>query len=165
MTTGLLISWSNKLKLHKIALTDNVPYNWTQYRNYRNVFNKTVRASKKLYYLTNIEKNAKNQKKTWDILRELITGKTDQVQLDKINVNGKTISEPLVMANEFNSFFTIGWFAILLTRWSPLRLSLLITYLKSPPHPLGLIMSLNTRLWTLSALWNQNLVLIQAELI
>ena len=66
MTTGLLISWSNKLKLHKIALTDNVPYNWTQYKNYRNVFNKTVRASKKvkkLYDLTNIEKNAKNPKK------------------------------------------------------------------------------------------------------
>ena len=63
MTTGLMISWSNKLKLHKIALTDNVPYNWTHYRNYRNVFNKTVRASKKLYYLTNIEKNAKNPRK------------------------------------------------------------------------------------------------------
>ena len=110
MTTGLLISWSNKLKLHKIALTDNVPYNWTQYRNYRNVFNKTVRASKKvkkLYDLTNIEKNAKNlRKKTWDILRELTTGKTGQVQIDKINVNGKTISEPIAMANEFNSFFT-----------------------------------------------------------
>ena len=38
----------------------------------------------------------------------------------------------------------LGGVAILLTRWSPLRLSLLITYLKSPPHPLGLIMSLNT---------------------
>ena len=48
----------------------------------------------------------KIRKKTWDILRELTTGKTGQVQIDKINVNGKTISEPIVMANEFNSFFT-----------------------------------------------------------
>ena len=35
----------------------------------------------------------------------------------------------IVMANEFNSFCTIGWVAILLTRWSPLR----ITYLQSTP--------------------------------
>ena len=63
MTTGLLISRSNKLKLLKIALSDNVPYNWSQYRNYRNLFNKIVRASKKLHYLKNLELSAKNPKK------------------------------------------------------------------------------------------------------
>ena len=77
-----------------------------------------------------LKKMQKIRKKNCDVLRELTTGKTGQVQIDKINVNGKTISEPIVMANEFNSFFTIGWVAILLTRCSPLRLSLLITYLK-----------------------------------
>ena len=65
MTTGLLISRSNKLKLHKIALTDNVPYNWQQYRAYRNIFNKVVKLSKKLHYLNSIERNAKNPKKLW----------------------------------------------------------------------------------------------------
>ena len=71
MTMGLLISRTNKLKLHKVALTDNVPFNWQQYRTYRNIFNKTVKLSKKLHYQTNIERNSKNPKKTWDILREL----------------------------------------------------------------------------------------------
>ena len=106
MTPGLLISRSTKLKLHKIALTDNVPYNWSEYRKYRNIFNKTVRASKKLYYMNNIVKNAKNPKKTWDILRELTTGKTEKNQIDKIKVNDKIITEPTCMANEFNNFFT-----------------------------------------------------------
>ena len=107
MTTGLLISRTTKLNLHKIALTDNVPYNWKQYRTYRNVFNKTVKASKKLYFLRNLEKNAKNPtKKTWDILKELTTGKSEQSQIEKININGKTVSDPTAMANEFNNFFT-----------------------------------------------------------
>ena len=68
MTTGLLISRNTKLKLHKVALTDNVQFNWQQYRTYRNIFNKTVKLSKKIHYLSNIEQNAKNPKKTWDIL-------------------------------------------------------------------------------------------------
>ena len=51
MTTGLLLSRTNKQRLHKIALTDNVPFNWQQYRTYRNIFNKTVKQSKKLHYL------------------------------------------------------------------------------------------------------------------
>ena len=106
MTTGLLISRANKLKLHKVALSDNVPYNWMQYRTYRNIFNKTVKLSKKLHYLNNIERNAKNPKKTWDILRELTTGKKDQPPIDKIKVNGKLVTDPTQMSNEFNNFFT-----------------------------------------------------------
>ena len=106
MTTGLLISRSNKLKLLKIALSDNVPYNWSQYRNYRNLFNKIVRASKKLHYLKNLELSAKNPKKTWDILKELTSGKSEQVQIDKIKVDGKIITDQSAMADEFNDFFT-----------------------------------------------------------
>ena len=106
MTAGLLISRSNKLKLHKVALTDNVPFNWQQYRTYRNIFNKTVKLSKKMHYLSNIERNSKNPKKTWDILRELTSGKKVQTPIDKIKVNNITITDPTSIANEFNTFFT-----------------------------------------------------------
>ena len=106
MTPGLLVSRTNKLKLHRVALTDNVPYNWQQYRTYRNIFNKMVKLSKKLYYLANIERNIKNPKKTWDILRELTTGKKEQSPIDKLKVEGKLISDPTQIAKEFNKFFT-----------------------------------------------------------
>ena len=105
MTPGLLISRKNKLKLHKIALTDNVPFNWQQYRTYRNVYNKTVRASKIVHVNAKIKANVKNPKKTWDILKEITAGKTDQVQIDKIVVNGEIICEQNKMAEEFNNFF------------------------------------------------------------
>ena len=106
MTTGLLISRSNKLKLHKIALTDNAPYNWQQYRAYRNIFNKVVKLSKKLHYLNSIERNAKNPKKTLDILKELTTGKNKSSPIDKIKSNNILLTEPSLIANEFISFFT-----------------------------------------------------------
>ena len=86
---GLLISRTNKLKLHKVALTDNVPYNWQQYRTYRNIFNKTVKLSKKLHYQTYIERNSKNPKKTWDILRELTSGRKEQTPINKLKVGNK----------------------------------------------------------------------------
>ena len=106
MTTGLLISRSTKLKLHKVALTDNAPFNWIQYRTYRNIFNKTVKLSKKIHYQNNIERNAKNPKKTWDILRELTTGKKAKVPIDKIKIDGKIITDPTSIAENFNNFFT-----------------------------------------------------------
>ena len=56
--------------------------------------------------LSNIERNVKNPKKTWDILRELTTGKKEQLTVDKIKVDGKIVSDPSLIANEFNSFFT-----------------------------------------------------------
>ena len=106
MTMGLLISRTNKLKLHKVALTDNVPFNWQQYRTYRNIFNKTVKLSKKLHYQTNIERNSKNPKKTWDILRELTSGRKEQTPINKLKVGNKTLTDPTSISNEFNSFFT-----------------------------------------------------------
>ena len=106
MTLGLLTSRATKLRLHKIALTDNVPFNWQQYRTFRNIFNKTVRQSKKLHYLSSIERNAKNPKKTWDILRELTTGKKDQTPIEKIKTNGTILTDPSKITNEFNTFFT-----------------------------------------------------------
>ena len=108
MTQGLLISRKNKLNLHKIALTDNVPFNWQQYKTYRNMYNKIVRASKAIHISTKINANAKNPKKTWDILREITTGKPEQNKIEKIVVNGETICEPNKMAEEFNNFFTMA---------------------------------------------------------
>ena len=84
MTSGLLISRRTKLKLHKIALTDNVPFNWTQYRTYGYIFNKTVKASKKMKINNKIAMNSKNLKKMWEILKDLMVGKSEKVSIDKI---------------------------------------------------------------------------------
>ena len=106
MTNGLLTSRGQKLKLHKLAMADNTDANWTKYRTYRNIFNKTIRASKKLHYETTLRLNANNPKKTWDTLKEMTTGKKMTQKIDKIVTNDNmTITDPLLLAEEFNNFF------------------------------------------------------------
>ena len=106
MTSGLLISRRTKLKLHKIALTDNVPFNWTQYRTYGYIFNKTVKASKKMKINNKIAMNSKNLKKMWEILKDLTVGKSEKVSIDKVKKGNELVGDPQQIAEEFNSFFT-----------------------------------------------------------
>ena len=106
MTTGLLTSRTTKIRLHKLALANNTHDNWTKYRTYRNIFNKTVRASKKFHFVSKLNSYSRNPKKTWDILSKLTTGKSTAAQIDKISIDNKVITDPLSMANEFNKFFS-----------------------------------------------------------
>ena len=48
----------------------------------------------------------KTLKKTWDILKELTTGKKNPSPIEKIKSNGSLLTDPSLIANEFNSFFT-----------------------------------------------------------
>ena len=105
MTTGLLTSRLNKIRLHRTAINSNNIDDWTTYRQFRNVFNKVVRASKKHHYVNELKKNSRNPKKTWDTLKELTVGRTAQTSIDKIKVDNTTITDPLQMADEFNKFF------------------------------------------------------------
>ncbi len=63
MTLGLLTSRTQKNKLHKISLLNPTQSNIDQYRLYRNIYNRLVRAMKKLYYEDSLSKNIKNPKK------------------------------------------------------------------------------------------------------
>jgi hypothetical protein len=66
MTPGLLISRKHKLELYKKSLVE--PNNYLlSYRQYRNIFNSTVRASKRLFYDTKFAQNSKNPKKNMGI--------------------------------------------------------------------------------------------------
>jgi len=106
MTAGLLISRNTKNKLHKIAVLNPDPMNVDKLKTYRNIYNATLRKSKRLYFEENLKANVKNPKKTWDLLKEATVGKKTTNKIEKISVNGNLISEPQVIAEEFNSFFT-----------------------------------------------------------
>lgn len=63
LTSGLLISRSRKIKLSSIFSKNPTNSNSILYKTYRGVYNLTVRAAKKLYYQTQLQKNYKNLKK------------------------------------------------------------------------------------------------------
>jgi hypothetical protein len=106
MTPGLLISRLHKIELHKKSIVDPTSY-LERYRQYRNVFNSVVRASKKIYYDAKFLLHAKNPKKIWSLLNEITSNKTNKnnVSIPYIEVEGSTIDSPPDIANEFNAFF------------------------------------------------------------
>jgi hypothetical protein len=106
MTPGLLQSRKAKLELRKKSLIDPSQLNIDNYKKFRNIYNKTLRTSKKMYFEQKIQQNVKNPKKTWDLLKEATTGNVKQSLIDKITVNDMPVNDPLQISNEFNKFFT-----------------------------------------------------------
>jgi hypothetical protein len=63
MTNGLIISHRTKISLLKLSLNNPTEANANNYKVYRNLYNKVVRACKKLHKEGQINQNKKNPKK------------------------------------------------------------------------------------------------------
>jgi hypothetical protein len=59
MTTGLIVSRRTKISLLKLSITVNTNENVLKYKQYRNLYNKLVRLSKKLFIEDQVKKNKK----------------------------------------------------------------------------------------------------------
>jgi hypothetical protein len=106
MTAGLLISRNNKNKLHKTFVAVPSEANKLIYKNYKTLYARVLRGAKKLYYKNKINENIGNPKKTWETLNEIM-GKTKKSDtITQININNAPETDPIKIANHFNSFFT-----------------------------------------------------------
>lgn len=106
MTIGLLTSRNTKSKLHKQALLDPSAYNISRYRSYRNIYNTVLRLSKKLYFEKNLNENAKNPRKSWELLKEALNSNNNQNKIESIQINGLPTDNSQDIAEEFNKFFS-----------------------------------------------------------
>ncbi len=77
-----------------------------KYKTFKQIYFKTVRAAKKLYFQRKFKENTGNSKKTWDTLNEALGKEKKNQYVDKININGVSSSDPKEIANHFNRFFT-----------------------------------------------------------
>ena len=102
MTRGLLVSRATKNNLLKINATKRSPESLEIYKNYRNIYNKILWASKKLYYKESFIKNRKKTKKIWELIKEVSTGTKSTHPIEKIKVNGKSITDKVEIAENFN---------------------------------------------------------------
>jgi hypothetical protein len=106
MTKGLLKSRDTKKCLHKTAVSDPTDANIQAYKNFKSIYQRVIRAAKRLYFVSKLEQNASDPKKTWQTLNEIL-GKAKQSEtVDQINVGGMIENEPQEIANHFNRFFT-----------------------------------------------------------
>jgi Reverse transcriptase (RNA-dependent DNA polymerase) len=107
MSPGLLISRREKIRLFKLSAKVPSPRNIATFKNYRNIYNKLTKLAKKLYYEKQFLKFQSNLKKTWQLIYEVIkksNSKNDPIQ--HIIVNNVSISDPRIMAESFNEFFS-----------------------------------------------------------
>jgi hypothetical protein len=63
MTNGLLISRKTKNLLYKASISDPSMVNRVKYTTYKAVYQRVLRAAKKLYFTSKLEQNVKNPKK------------------------------------------------------------------------------------------------------
>jgi hypothetical protein len=82
------------------------PVNTTRYKSYRNLFNRLVRLSRKMYYEEQLSANISNLRKTWQILNEALNIPKNKQSISKIMVSNTLIDNPLEISNQFNTFFT-----------------------------------------------------------
>lgn len=78
-----------------------------QYRKYRNKVNNMLETAKRNYYMSKLNMAAGNGKETWKVIREIVKGKCNQASnIEQINVNGQKVTDPNVICNQFNSYFS-----------------------------------------------------------
>ena len=107
MSKGLIISQKHKEKLFAKKKKHPSYINDHTFKIYNTTYNKTRRAAKKLYYKNKFEKNAKDCKQTWSLIREVIGTKKEKHQLpDFFKENGQIIADNIEIANGFNNFFS-----------------------------------------------------------
>ena len=106
MTQGLLNSIKKKEKLYIKYIKNPTPENkniFTKYRNNYKVIRTRVEQS---YYTNEFIKYNKDIKKTWQVIRKIVKTENKDTWINEINLNGELISDPNIMAEHFNSYFT-----------------------------------------------------------
>ena len=106
-TGGLLISRREKIRLDHKATVSKDPSCIAKYKTYRNIYNKTVRLAKKLYFESKIQSNQGNLKKIWRLLRCAINKKDKKSKniISSLIYNNVTYSDPVSIANVLNLYF------------------------------------------------------------
>lgn len=97
------------LKLQKITKYNRwaetrCDYNWSEYINIRNIYNKIIKLKKNKYTQKQIVTAGKNQKKIWKCLNSLISDKSYKSCEEVVFDDGRC-SDPVMLCEKFNSFF------------------------------------------------------------
>ena len=107
LTRGLLKSIRRKHKSYKLFLHNPCALNEQKYKQYRNRLTVIIRAAKKNYFATSLEKEKNNIKNTWKIINLALNKKTTKpCNTNFFNVNDDTVNKPQSIAKCFNEFFT-----------------------------------------------------------
>ena len=100
-----------KNKLHKKYIKCIDPhkedYLFNKFKEHRNRVSNALKASKKNYYTNFFNNNLYNIKNTWKGIKEIINVKSERKSVPiSLEINNKIETNPIHVADHFNSFFT-----------------------------------------------------------
>ena len=146
MTKGLLAYRRTKLKLLLISKENPSVEILNAYKQFRNLYNQLIKASKRMYYSEQIDSSKHDPNSLW---KSFNRKQFKNSSIDSILVNNLKTSNPTEMANDF--FSNIAWnINNLIPKTSVLPKSFLKNYpdinYKSPEEIIEIIKSLeNTK--------------------
>lgn len=106
MSLGLLTSRLRKDELSRIYSQTRTIEDHITYNNYKNLYNKLLKNMRKLYYQKEIQKHQGDLKNVWQTIREAAGIKTKSSNLpSSLNINGNTVKDNKLIAEEFNQHF------------------------------------------------------------
>ena len=107
MTPGLLNSYKKKNTLYRTFLAKPSAYNKSKFISYRNKFKRIKEAAITNYYSTKFCEYENNGKKTWDLLKRLLSGNTRHPSLSTFyDSDCQPMTTPAEIANAFNIYFS-----------------------------------------------------------
>ena len=107
MTKGILRSRAKKFNLQSLLSKNPSAENKELYKKYKNVYNKVLKTSKKLYYSNLLIANQGDLKKNWQIIKEAAGLKSkSNFSTEKLVIDGVDIIGESNMAQAFNRHFT-----------------------------------------------------------
>jgi hypothetical protein len=107
MSSALKVSCRHKNTLHKKwVLTGNRSDEIT-FKNYKKVFNSTIKKAQELYYKQQFDSKTNSIKQIWKNLNDCISVKETKKKcnISSLVVDNKVVSCPEGISNELNSFF------------------------------------------------------------
>ena len=107
MTKGLLRSRETKIRLANEKSKFPSEENRKIFKDYKNLYNKLLRAAKKLHYSNLLIESQGDLKKSWSVIREAsgLSNKKSNLT-DSLKINGVEVRGDKNLAKEFNAHFS-----------------------------------------------------------
>jgi Reverse transcriptase (RNA-dependent DNA polymerase) len=107
MTAGILNSRRTKLSLEKGHFSNPSADSLDRYKRFRNLYNKTVKLAKKMYFERELKEHQSDAKKSWSLIKTALRKSNAKNScILSLSVNNVTLTDPFDIANHFNEFFT-----------------------------------------------------------
>ena len=105
-SSALLQSCKRKNSLYRQYLLNPTQHTKSTYNKYRNKYNFLIKTARRKYYDDKLSAVSSDLRKTWSIINQVISKTRTDNQIPLMKDAQGSYSDPLVISNKFNKFFS-----------------------------------------------------------